>query len=254
MDNLKIITCDPIIGLPRVPMPGLKPTVADLLGEMSRLQLQAAIVRHRSCIDNAPNFGNHSLMEDIASAPELIPAWVLTPDGCEPEFNIRRTVQTMLAQGVKVAWMYPKEHLFSVQPWCCGPLYEALQAVRVPLLVDFDQLTADDLHTVCAAFPQLRIILLNLPRLGRNRMIYPMLEQHPQLYICFGPSLSVHEGFADLCRRFGFARWVFGSGYPNAEGGSALTGLLYAGLPEPAVQAIAHENIERLLSDVRNEP
>ncbi|HEY3340958.1 MAG TPA: hypothetical protein VGK81_03030, partial [Anaerolineae bacterium] len=96
----------------------------------------------------------------------------------------------------------------------------------------------------------LRLVLLNVPRMGRNRLIYPLLEQHLNLTLCFSTSLSVHEGFADLYQRFGSGRWVFGLGYPNAEGGSAITGLLYAGLPEQALHAVAHENIERLLAEV----
>lgn len=192
MDDLKIIACDPIAGLPRVPLAGIQPTVDDLQNEMARLHIHAAIVRGRACVDNAPYFGNQALMEDIGGRGNLLAAWVLTPDGAEPEFDIHLTVRQMIASGVRVAWMYPKEHLFSVQPWCSGLLYGALQAARVPLMVEYDQLTADDVHDICVAYPQLHLILLNLPRLGRNRLLYPLLEQHPNLMLCFSPSLSVH--------------------------------------------------------------
>jgi hypothetical protein len=250
METLKIIACDPIAGLPRVPLATLRPTMDDLLSEMARLNIHSAIVRHRACIDNAPYFGNQSLIEDIRGRANLLPAWVLTPDGCEPEFDIQLTVRRMISSGIKVAWIYPTEHLFSVRPWCSAALYEALQEARVPLLLEHDQVTPDDIHEICAAYPLLRMILLNVPRLGRNRVIYPLLEQHLNLSLCFSPSLSVHQGFAHLCQRFGRERWVFGLGYPNAEGGSAITGLLYAGLPEQTVHAIAHENIERMLAEV----
>jgi hypothetical protein len=250
MDNLKIIACDPIVGLPRVPLAGIQPSVDDLQSEMARLHIHTAIVRGRACVDNAPYFGNQTLLEDIAGRANLLPAWVLTPDGAEPEYDVQLTLRRMLAGGVKVAWIYPREHLFSVQPWCSGPLYAALQTAHVPLLLEYDQASADDIHAICAAYPQLRLVLLNLPRLGRNRLLYPLLELHPNLSLCFSPSLSVHQGFADLCQRFGDERWVFGMGYPNAEGGSAITGLLYAGLPERTLQRITHENIERLLAEV----
>ena len=253
MEPLKLIACDPIVGLPRVPLEDIRPTADDLLCEMERLHLGAAIVRHRACIDNAPYFGNRCLLEDVAGRTALLPTWVLTPDGCEPDFDIRRTVRDMLYQGVRIAWIYPKEHLFSIRPWCSGPLYEVLQAARVPLLVESDQLTADDIHEICLAFPRLRLVLLNVPRLGRNRLIYPLLEQHPNLCLCLGPLLSVHEGFVDLFHHFGAERFVFGTGYPTSEGGAAITGLLYAGLPEHALRAIAHENIERWLSEVRTD-
>jgi uncharacterized protein len=227
--------------------------VDDLTNEMKRLHFHAAIVRHRACIDNAPYFGNQVLSEEITGQTNLLQAWVLTPDGCEPEFDIEVSVRTMLAQGVRIAWMHPQEHLFSVRPWCSGPMYAVLQAARLPLMVEYDQLTADEIHDICTAFPRLRLLLLNSPRLGRNRLLYPLLEQHPYLGLCFGPLLSVHGGFTDLCQRFGSERWVFGSGYPNAEGGAALAGLLYSGLSEDAVNAIASENIERWLAEVKDD-
>lgn len=251
MNGLKLIPCDALVGLPRVPIEGIRPTVDDLLSEMSRLRFHAAVVRHRSCMDNGPCFGNAALMEDIAGHPELIPAWVVTPDGCGPEFNVYATVHQMSRAGVRVAWIFPKEHLYSVRPWCSGPLYGALQAARVPLLVDYEQIEADDINEVCSAFPELRLILFNVPRLGRNRLLYPLLQHHHNLMLCFSPSLSFHEGYTDLCNRFGIRRWVFGAGYPDAEGGAAVSGLMYSGLSEQAIRAVAHENIERLLAEVR---
>ena len=255
-----LIACDPIIGLPRVPIEGLEPTVEDLRREMARLRIDKAIVRHRLCIENGPYHGNGVLLEEIAGHDELLPAWALTPDGDEPEFDIRATVRRMLAAGVggklaagvKVAWMDPRAHDFSPLPWCAGPLYDALRAARVPLLLEYDQVTPDQLHEICAAFPELRIILLKAPRLGRNRQLYPLLALHPEIYLCFCPVFSVHEGFIDLCAHFGSHRWVFGSGYPEAEGGSGVAGLMYAGLSDEAVRAVASGNITRLLSEVRD--
>jgi hypothetical protein len=246
---MKLITCDAIVGLPRVPMAGITPTVDDLLSEMARLDIASAVVRHRFCMDNDPCFGNRVLIEDLQGHPNLIPAWCLTPDGEGPSFDVESTVRRMLASGVKIAWMFPKEQFYSVRPWCSGKLYGALQAAGVPLLVDYDQLTADDIHDVCTAFPRLRLLLNNVPRLGRNRLVYTLLERHPHLHLCFNHALSAHEGFPDLCARFGVNRWVLGTGYPHAEGGCGITGLMYAGLDSAALRAVAHENIERLLSE-----
>ena len=90
-----------------------------------------------------------------------------------------------------------------------------------------------------------------MPRLGRNRLIYPLLQRHPNLMICLSYTYSVHQGVEDLCRTFGHERWVFGMGYPTAETGASLTGLTYAAIPDEAKEAIAHGNIERLLAEVR---
>lgn len=248
---MKFITCDALIGLPRVPMQGIMPTVEDLQREMTRLHIDTAIVRHRRCIDAGPYFGNATMMDEVTNFPELLPAWAITPDGREPDYNIGSLVDEMLLSSVRVGWLSPNDHSFSLSPWCCGELYESLSAARIPLLIDYSQTTGDSLEAVCSAFPDLRLILINMPRLGRNRIWYPLLKRHQNLYLCSGPAFGVHHGLSDLCARFGHERWVMGTGYPISEGGSGITGLTYAGLSDEATQAIAHGNIERLLAEVR---
>ena len=220
---------------------------------MKRLRIDSALVRHRFCIDNDPYFGNQVLLEEIQGRPSLIPVWALTPDGCEPEFDVRRTIEQMRAKGVKVAWISPNEHSFSPRAWCCGDLYANLQSMQIPLMVEYNSLPPDEMNLVCGDFPGLRVLWLNLPRLGRNRLLYPLLKQHQNIHLCFSLSFSFHEGFKDLCNRFGESRWVFGTGYPSAEGGAAIAGLMYSGLSESAIRAIASGNIARLLAEVKHE-
>jgi predicted TIM-barrel fold metal-dependent hydrolase len=249
---MKFISCDPLIGLPRVPLEGITPTLEDLQGEMARLHIEAAIVRHRQCIDGGPYFGNVTLMDEISNMPALLPAWAITPDGREPDYDVGLLVEEMQRSGVKVAWLSPTDHSFSLSPWCCGELYEALSAARIPVLVEYAQTTGDALEAVCSAFPDLRLILFNMPRLGRNRVWNPLLKRHQNLYLCCGPAFGVHHGLKDLCSRFGHERWVLGTGYPISEGGSGIAGLTYAGLSDEATQAVASGNIQRLLNEVKH--
>jgi len=250
---MKLIACDPLIGRPRVPAPGIESSLDDFLGEMQRLQLSAAVVRHRVCTDISPIHGNRVLMQELAGREGLFPAWGLTPDGQTPDFDIEATVRAMLGSGVKVAWIDPTAHEFSPQPWCSGAMYDILQQARVPLLADYSVLGPDAVHTISKEFPQLRLALLGVPRVGRNRMVYPLLRMHPNLHVCFTPTFSVFDGHRDLCDTFGPDRWLLGTGYPNAEGGSGITGLMYSGLQGEAVEAIAYGNIERLLAEVRHD-
>lgn len=250
---MAFIACDPLVGLGLAPQPGHTSTVEDLAGEMERLRIEAALVRHRACVEVAPYLGNRALMEETAGRENLRPVWVLTPDGAPPEFDCALTVGRMLAAGVRAAWMAPDVHEYSPAPWCCGELYEALQAARVPLLVSYEKLGADAIHAICADFAELRLILLEVPRLGRNRRLYALLGRHENLHVCFYPSFSMSGGYAGLCKDFGPSRWVLGTGYPDKEGGAGITGLLYSGLSDEAVEAVARGTIERLLKEVRHD-
>lgn len=208
-----LIACDALLGAPRVPYPNYTiaadagrgelspdysnyvPDVADLETEMARLRIDASIVRHRACLETAPFLGNDVLMSEIAGHPSLLPAWMVTPDGREPDWNIYAVVEKMLAAGVRLAWMDPEAEMMSLKPWCCGRLYDALQEHRIPLLFGYNKVTADDLHIIMQEYPRLPIILFNVARLGRNRLLEPLLGLHAQLYLCFGPSFSVHGYF-----------------------------------------------------------
>jgi len=248
---VKYIACDVIIGYPRIREDELARDTSDLLSEMDRLGIDSAIVRHESALWNGPIVGNQKLLVDISGQDRLTPAYFVTPDGFEPEFDPAVMVEQMLAHGSRVCWYDPKAEIFSVQPWCSGELYEVLQERRIPLMVDYETIVPDDLHVVLSEFGKLQMIVLNAPRLGRNRMLYPLLKRHANLYLCLSNTYSVHRGYEDLCDTFGHDRWVFGMGYPKAEPGAAITGLMYAGISDEARKAIGYKNIERLLGDVR---
>lgn len=246
----RLFACDALLGAPPVPPDGYTPDVQDLEAEMSRLGISTSVVRHRACLDANGHFGNLVLMEEIAGHSGLIPAWFVTPDGYEPDFAPEALVDRMLAAGVRLAWTDPAAQDFSLQPWCSGRLLSALQERRVPLLLRYSAAPLSDLHQALEAYPQLRTILLDVPRYGRNRPLEALLALHPHLYLCFGPSFSVHEGFRDLVSRYGQERWVWGAGYPSYEGGAAIAGLAYSGLSASEMEAVAHLNMERLLAEV----
>ncbi len=248
---MKLIACDPIIGLPRVPFEDYRPDRADLLAEMARLGVTAALVRHRGAYEAGPANGNRALWEEVQGHEQLWPVPFVTPDGEGPAFDPAITIAQMRAAGAKVCWTDPRAEEFSLLPWCSGPLYEVLQARRMPLLLEYDKTSADELFVILESFPALRLILLNVPRLGRNRLVYPLLQRFPNLMLCLSHTYSVHEGFEDLVRVFGPYRWVFGLGYPQAEGGAAIAGLTYARLSTEAQEAIGYGNIERLLEEVQ---
>jgi len=90
-----------------------------------------------------------------------------------------------------------------------------------------------------------------VPRLGRHRSLYALLERHAGLHLCLSSAYSVHEGIPDLVEKFGHARFVWGTSYPEAEGGASVTLLTYAPVSDAARAAIAHGNIERLLAEVK---
>jgi hypothetical protein len=251
MTPLKLIACDALVGLPRKPFALFRPDADDLDRELARLEISAAVVRHRQCVENFPHWGNDVLAREAAGRTKWIPAVCLTPDGAPDDYSLEATMTRALSRGMRIAWISPKEHMYSPRPWCSGKLYAACVAARLPLLVDYRSVTLDDVEEIMTAFPQLRLIMTQVPRFGRHRSLYALLERHPGLHLCLSSAYSVHEGLTDLVEKFGHTRFVWGTSYPEAEGGASVTLLMYAALSDAARAAIAHGNIERLLAEVK---
>ena len=250
MTPLKLIACDPLVGLPRKPYPWLRPDLADLQGELARLQIASAVVRHRQCLENFAHWGNAVLARETAGHAHLIPAVALTPDGTPDAYSFGPAFQDALTRGMRVGWISPKEHMFSPRPWCAGALYAACAAARLPLLLDYRQVTLDDVDEIMTAHTTLRLILVQVPRFGRHRSLYALLARHASLHLCLSSAYSVHEGLNDLVGKFGHNRFLWGCNYPESEGGASVSLLTYADIPDAARSAIAHGNIERLLAEV----
>lgn len=250
MADLKLIACDVLVGLPRKPYPLFRPDAADLDRELERLQISAAVVRHRQCVENFPHWGNDGLAREAKGRAKWIPATCLTPDGAPDDYSLEAMMTRAFARGMRIAWMSPKEHYYSPRPWCSGRMYSACADAKLPLLVDHRGVTLDEVDEILTAFPKLRLILTQVPRFGRHRSLYALLERHPSLHLCLSSAYSVHEGIPDLVENFGHERFVWGTSYPEAEGGASVTLLTYAPISDAARAAIAHGNIERLLGEV----
>lgn len=252
MSTLKLIACDVLVGLPRKPFALFQPDAADLDRELERLEISAAVVRHRQCLENFPHWGNDVLAREAAGRSNWIPAVCLTPDGAPDDHALEATLARAFERDLRIGWISPREHLYSPRPWCSGKLYGACVDAKLPLLVDYRSITLDEIEEILTAFPQLRLIVTQVPRLGRHRSLYALLERHPSLHLCLSSGYSVHEGIPDLVENFGHARFVWGTSYPEAEGGASVALLTYAPIAEAARAAIAHGNIERLLAEVKS--
>ncbi|MCC5833141.1 MAG: hypothetical protein JJU20_00265 [Opitutales bacterium] len=257
VERFRIRPVDALIGRPRVPDRLLRYDFESLEAEFGRLEFQAGVLRNRKCWDCGAEAGNRELNERLCQSGGKdrgwVPAYMLTPDGVAPDFSPQQQLQCLLKQGPFLAWLDPVAEGYSLREWCSGALLRALEAARIPVLLSYTGLDLDTLNEVLSIHPFLRVVLLDVPRDGRNRKVYPLLERHSGLWMCLSQAYSVAEGVEDLVRNFGPSRWVFGSGFPEAEGGAALLSLMAADIDDATRRAIAAENLESLLHEIRIE-
>jgi len=253
---MKFIDCDCLAGRGKAPpADGTLVEAADVLAEMDRLEIDRALVRHRLCSEYEPRLGNAACLEEIDdSAGRLMRVKMVLPEGERPDFDPAAAIAGLHAEGFHAAWIDPSiEHgPYSLAPWSAGAMLAALEERRIPTLVELNRILPDELYAALQAHPDLPVILLRMPREGRHRVVWPLADACANLYVCLSPTVAILDGLTDLCGRIGAERIVWGSGFPIAEGGAALTNLTYSGISRSEQEQIASGNIERLLKGVRH--
>ena len=225
------------------------PTTAQLLSEMDRLRILHALVTSAWSEVLSPDIANQQLFEDLSAHDRLLPVPEVVPEGGghfldRPADAIVDLVSRGAVAGMAHGSRYP------LTAWCAGEMLEAMQAARLPLMVRHDEVVPDRLYPLLRDFPQLPVLLQEVPRMGYNRIVYPLLKRFSQLYMVCDPPHFVFRGIEYLVNCLGPDQLVFGTRFPLSEGGAAITGITYARIPEAARTAIAGGNIRRLMEQV----
>jgi len=246
-ERLEILDCCALYGRPAVPVgePYLRP--ADLLAEMDRLGIAERWCADFRALENSPALGNRLLVGELAGHPRLHPVWTVLPPGTGELPPPGELLAAMAGSGVRMVRAEPKRHGYSVADWCSGELWAALERCRAPVLLDAAD-EWDPLEAMLSAHPELPVILTNVGYRSA-RVLYPLLERHRNLRLETSTYL-VNEGLAEVARRFGVARLLFGSGSPGLSAEAALGTLRFAGLAAGDLAAVAGGNLRALLAEV----
>jgi predicted TIM-barrel fold metal-dependent hydrolase len=165
-------------------------------------------------------------------------------------------VRQALSEGIRAVRLFPRLHRFSLAEWSADELFAEVEQHRIPVLLDFgrthwaeDVVDYGQVARICATFPGLPLVLTR-EGIGSVRHLYPLLERFPNLHL----DISYYQasgGLADIARRFGARRLLFGTGLPEYSGGPAIAMVCYADLSEEDKRRIAGDNLRNLLSGVK---
>ncbi len=251
MKKLDFFDCNCSVG--RVAYPHLRDisNAEGLLKEMETAGIEEALVYHTVARYSYPPRGNDMLTEAIHGHPELHPVWVLLPHHTGEMPHPDRLLVEMKKNHVRAVRIYPGAGFqsFSIAEWCSGALLGALEEARIPLILDMDTVSWEEVHTLLVNHKHLPVISANCTY-RNNRYIYPLLEQYSNLHI----ELSRFMGggaIEDMVRRFGPRHLLFGSNMPQYTGTAAVSLLTYADISRDDKQAIAGDNLRNLLNSVR---
>ena len=242
----RLFACDAMLGRPQTVHPIQEPTLEDMRQRFEHFPIERALVRSAEGNYAQPDLENKSLIRLLDGQSAYEGVYQAEPLDVQEHLELLSKYK-MRSVTLKDNRGYRPFPLF---PWCCGELYEVLEEKKIPLLLEWGNIVPNELHEAMKAFPGMRVILLAVPRNGRQSIVEMLMKQHDELYLCLHNRFSVFGGYPALCSQFGSHRFVWGCGYPDMEEGASVTGLFYSGLDQDSMEAVAHGNIERLLSEV----
>jgi predicted TIM-barrel fold metal-dependent hydrolase len=228
-----------------------------LIEELDHIGIDRALTYHATARQYQTRLGNQYLMNEIAPHPRLVPCWVVQPHHTGEFDAPDELVRRMAAAQVRAVRFFPgiADQRVFMSPWTTGPLFEALAAVRVPLLLDFNFFRRDEpdwrtITEILATYPDLPVILVRIGSRS-DRTLYPLLERFTNVYLETS-GYNPFRGIEAICQRFGAERLIFGTGMPFNAGGGAVASLTYAQIADHEKHGIASGNLLRLLEDSRH--
>jgi len=215
--------------------------------ELARHGITHALCIHAHAQELDPATGNRRLAGlDTAGWPVVVHrCFVVMPHHTGEIPRAGHLLAYLRENRAEAVRLCPRVHGFSLGATGSGELLATLEEASIPVLIEMDQTSWDELDGVAERHPGLRLVAL---RVGyrADRAMYPVLERRPG--VCVETSNYVgHRAIEHFVQTFGAGRLVFGTAAPVFAPGGAVAPVLYAEVDEAAKDAIAGANLRRLI-------
>jgi predicted TIM-barrel fold metal-dependent hydrolase len=173
-----------------------------------------------------------------------------------------KDIAQMIERGIHMAAVFPtRSYPYLINEWLCGGLLAALEAHRVPVLLQNSALASrgsqlervygfsvENIDWMCEHYPNLPIILGGVS--GAASVLIPLMKRRSNLYIEISKCYVHQQPVRFLSEQVGIERVLFGSGLPFTGPGPAMTEVHYAQVSETDKRLVAGDNLRRLLAEV----
>ncbi len=221
-------------------------TPAELLDEMDYGGVGEALAFHSAMRDDSPVWGNALVVESTQDQPRLHRAWSILPFQTEELGTLPEFLAGMKRHNVRALRAFPVEHRYLLNGTTFGGLFEEMIARNMPLILQSDWGTIENL---LRDFPRLTLIAIQPSNHGQDRYFRPLIERYPNFHVDTA-RYQCDGGIAAFCRKYGPDRILFGSGFPELPFFGGVLMISHADIPDEQRAAIAGGNLRRLLKEV----
>lgn len=245
MSVVSFFDCNCMVGRRSAPRQENNLSVEGLIEELDRAGIDGALAVHAAAKEYDPLIGNAALSDLCSKHDRFVPCYVVLPEHTGEMPSGDDLLRYFEAGGARAARLYPREHSFGLEETWSGGLLGCLEEARVPVLIDLDQTSWQEIGGVLSHHPSL-ILLVTRTGYRIDRWVYPLLARYPGLRLETA-NYELHRSIEAVTERFGPERLVFGTGLPIWDAGGAIGHVMYAGIDDCAKARIAGLNLRSLL-------
>jgi hypothetical protein len=242
---VKFFDCNCAFGPYRTRVFRFARTADELLAEMDFSNIAQALVYHTAMRFDHPAVGNELVVRETQGQSRLFPNWALLPTQTGEQPPLETLLSEMCRHQVRAVWLFPDEHRYFLDEITWGDQLSAFMERRIPLFI---RASLDKIAVLLRSFPELVVVTGSQGANPLDRYAWPLIERYPCLHFETSGYL-VDGGIEQFCQRYGAVRLLFGSGFPDNAGGSAMLTLARADISDADRQAIAWDNVCRLLEE-----
>jgi predicted TIM-barrel fold metal-dependent hydrolase len=246
-----------VIGPWRDRPPGVAYDFEDLLNEHATYGITRRLTLHAEARDGVPDEGNNALTRTTFLRDDTGMIWTVLPPRHFGGRKAEAIVGDAQTAGVGMFALFPDTHGHHIAPWANRELYMAMEAARLPLLLDLGNAQGADarrryeeIQAVASAHPRLPIVAWNAFYMD-ERLLIPLLDSAPNVHLGLATLFIPTFGVEQFTQRYGPGRLIFGSNWPRQSPGPLLTYVLYADVNDRVKADILGFNIRRLVEAVR---
>ncbi len=226
--------------------PPAKPTVAvtldELRAELGRMGFVGGVVTAVASVLHEPTVGNRELARLLAGQRAWRQSWVLYPGTPGEAADPAAQVGEALSVGAAAVRIAPATLGYAVADIASG--LRAAAAARLPLQIDLAELGWDGVSALCAAHPDLTVVVSRVSYRALRRLAPAFATHHTLLLDTV--DFSTHEGWEWFVDTFGAERLLLATGTPTREAAEAPTRLQWSSLDDEAAAAIGWRNAVRV--------
>lgn len=193
---------------------------------------------------------NELLYQACSEHPHWRPCPVGVPDLAGEAGGADQQVADAIKNNAGAITLRPVPDYWLAEPWACKDLMQAMAERQLPAFCLEKHLPLPTMAKLAQAFPDNSFILAGVGYRSL-RTLLPMIKTFTNIYLSIGNNFSFHGGI-ELFHKLGMTKQLlFGTGLPTSEAGAAIGQLTYANVSKEVKQAIAADNLQRLLREIK---